>query len=203
VVRPGEDGKRAGARLFTCGTRGTADDHSCGWPDHRVDLGAGSWRRAAIFLGQEGHQLLRTVWRGEKFGQYHHAHATVETTQRTSADGSDRDGKNGAAKQPRLAMVYEQEKQKGNANSATLAVARKMVAYLVAVVIRQQSMNLAVRFVADRVNLRTKLLPPRFRILIEQCLYLIVVFVKQRADLLLLFRSQLQVFRKLRKFLVD
>ena len=61
---------------------------SCGWPDHRVDLGAGSWRRAAIFFDQEGHQLLRTVWCGEKFGQYHDAHATVETTQQTSADGS-------------------------------------------------------------------------------------------------------------------
>ena len=34
---------------------------------------------------------------------------------------------------PELAMVYEQEKQKGNASRATLAVARKMVAYLVAV----------------------------------------------------------------------
>src|SRR5438874_11861222 len=32
-----------------------------------------------------------------------------------------------------LALVYEKEKQKGNANRATLAVARKMVAYLLAV----------------------------------------------------------------------
>jgi len=32
-----------------------------------------------------------------------------------------------------LALVYEQERQKGNANRATLAVARKLVAYLVAV----------------------------------------------------------------------
>jgi len=32
-----------------------------------------------------------------------------------------------------LALVYESEKQKGNANRATLAVARKMVAYLLAV----------------------------------------------------------------------
>jgi transposase len=32
-----------------------------------------------------------------------------------------------------LAQVYETEKQKGNANRATLAVARKMVAYLLAV----------------------------------------------------------------------
>ena len=34
---------------------------------------------------------------------------------------------------PALAMLYDQEKQKGNANRATLAVARKLVAYLVAV----------------------------------------------------------------------
>jgi transposase len=39
---------------------------------------------------------------------------------------------------PALAMVYEQEKQKGNANRATLAVVRKMVAYLVAVDRRQK-----------------------------------------------------------------
>ena len=34
---------------------------------------------------------------------------------------------------PDLALVYDQEKQKGNANRATLAVARKLVAYLLAV----------------------------------------------------------------------
>jgi hypothetical protein len=32
-----------------------------------------------------------------------------------------------------LAQVFEKEKQKGHANRATLAVARKMVAYLLAV----------------------------------------------------------------------
>src|SRR5216110_3365256 len=34
---------------------------------------------------------------------------------------------------PELAVIHEREKQKGNANRATLAVARKMVAYLLAV----------------------------------------------------------------------
>ena len=34
---------------------------------------------------------------------------------------------------PDLALVYEREKQKGNRNRATLAVARKLVAYLLAV----------------------------------------------------------------------
>src|ERR1700730_13151932 len=39
---------------------------------------------------------------------------------------------------PDLAMLYDREKQKGNANRATLAVARKLVAYLVAVDRRQK-----------------------------------------------------------------
>jgi transposase len=39
---------------------------------------------------------------------------------------------------PALAMIYDREKQKSNANRATLAVARKIVAYLVAVDRRQK-----------------------------------------------------------------
>jgi Transposase IS116/IS110/IS902 family len=34
---------------------------------------------------------------------------------------------------PNLAMLYDKEKQKGNANRATIAVARKLVAYLTAI----------------------------------------------------------------------
>jgi len=34
---------------------------------------------------------------------------------------------------PTLALLYDKERQKGNANRATLAVARKLVAYLTAV----------------------------------------------------------------------
>jgi len=67
----------------------------------------------------------------------------------------------------------------------------------------KQSMDLAVRFVADRVNLRTKFLPRSLRILVEERLNLIVVLLKQRPDLLLLFRSQLQIFRQVSKFLLD
>jgi transposase len=40
---------------------------------------------------------------------------------------------------PELAMLYDKEKQKGNANRATLAVARKLVAYLMAVDRRQRN----------------------------------------------------------------
>jgi transposase len=39
---------------------------------------------------------------------------------------------------PDLALLYDRERQKGNANRATLAVARKLVAYLVAVDRRQK-----------------------------------------------------------------
>jgi transposase len=39
---------------------------------------------------------------------------------------------------PELALLYDREKQKGNANRATLAVARKLVAYLVAIDRRQK-----------------------------------------------------------------
>ena len=62
-------------------------------------------------------------------------------------------------------------------------------------VISKQCMDLAVGFGADRVNLRSKVLPRSFRILIEQRLNFIVVLLKQRPDLSLLFPSQLQIFR--------
>ena len=39
--------------------------------------------------------------------------------------------------------VYEKEKQKGNTNRATLAVARKMVAYLLAVDRREREFVMA------------------------------------------------------------
>lgn len=39
---------------------------------------------------------------------------------------------------PALALLYDRERQKGNANRATLAVAKKLVAYLMAVDRRQE-----------------------------------------------------------------
>jgi hypothetical protein len=58
-------------------------------------------------------------------------------------------------------------------------------------VIRKQGMNLLVRLVADRVNLRTKFLPGRCWILIQKRLNPVMVPYKQGPDLLLLFPSQL------------
>ncbi len=70
-------------------------------------------------------------------------------------------------------------------------------------VIGKESVNLAVRFVADRVNLWGKILPRRCWVLIEHGLYLVVMVLKQRPNLLPLFRSQFQIVGKASKFLVD
>jgi hypothetical protein len=70
-------------------------------------------------------------------------------------------------------------------------------------VIRNQRANLAVRFVADSVNLWTKLLPLRCWILIAKRLDLVMVLHEQALDLPLLFASHLQIFRETGKFLVD
>ena len=70
-------------------------------------------------------------------------------------------------------------------------------------VISKQSANLAMRFVTDRMNLRSKILPRSCRILVEHRLNLIVVLLKQRPDLPLLFRSQLQIFRKASELLIN
>ena len=70
-------------------------------------------------------------------------------------------------------------------------------------VIGEQSMNLVVRFLANGMNLWTKLLSGGFRILIEQRLNLIVVLLKQNSDLMLLWRSQLQILCQSSQLLVD
>jgi hypothetical protein len=56
-----------------------------------------------------------------------------------------------------------------------LALLHRLFQFLL--VAGKESMNLAMRFAADSVNLRIKLLPRRFRIFIEQCLNLIVVLI--------------------------
>jgi len=69
----------------------------------------------------------------EEIGEHCATHAAVKTAQQTFTDDIDRGGKMAPRNSPELAMLYDKEKQKGNANRATLAVARKLVAYLMAV----------------------------------------------------------------------
>lgn len=70
-------------------------------------------------------------------------------------------------------------------------------------VIGEQSVNLVMRFLANGMNLWTKLLSRGFWILIEQRLNLVVVLLKQNSDLVLLWLSQLQILCQSSQLLVD
>ena len=82
-----------------------------------------------------GHQLLRFVQHRGEFWKYRATHTAVEA-QQGSADDADRGVR--LRNSPALAMLYDREKQKSNANRATLAVVRKLVAYPLAVDPRQK-----------------------------------------------------------------
>ncbi len=62
---------------------------------------------------------------------------------------------------PELTMLYDKEKQKGNANRATLAVARKLVAYLMAVDRGQRER------LVETVKLRNALIREAAKLLLE------------------------------------
>ena len=63
-------------------------------------------------------------------------------------------------------------------------------------VIGKQSMDLTVRFVADCVNLRAKILTRGVGTLIDRRVNLVVAPLKQGPDLLSLFWRQRQIIRK-------
>jgi len=101
-------------------SRGAVDDYPRSGADYGADLGAGSGRRAALLFDQKGHQLLRVVRAEKSSGN------TVQRTplskqrnkhlQTTLIEAAKMAPRNSAD----LAMLYDKEKQKGNANRATL-----------------------------------------------------------------------------------
>jgi transposase len=113
-------------------------NHSWCGARHRLNLGAGGGGRAAFLFDQEGHQLMRAVWGAEK-SSAHTVQRTplskqrnrhLQTTLIEAAKMARRHG-------PDLAMLYAKERRKGK--PATLTVARKLVAYLMAVDRSQRS----------------------------------------------------------------
>jgi hypothetical protein len=58
----------------------------------------------------------------------------------------------------------------------------------------QPRVNLVVRFVANRVNLRAELLAREVWILVKKRLNFIVVLIEQGSDLFALVRSEFQIF---------
>ena len=112
----------------------TAQDGSGSRSDHRADLGTGdgryfarfrSIRHAISYCGlcseekSSAEKVMRTPLSKQR--NKHIQRALVEAAKLAPRQDHE------------LALVYQQEKEKGNANRATLAVARKMVAYLLAV----------------------------------------------------------------------
>jgi len=110
-----------------------ADDHPRGRPSHGADL--------ALEIGDV--RRLSSIKKAISYcGLCGAEKSTGNTTQRTPLSKQRNRhlqttlieaAKMAPRISPDLASLYDREKQKGNANRATLAVARKLVAYLVAV----------------------------------------------------------------------
>src|SRR5579871_2676997 len=122
-------GTRSGS---PCARRAFADD-SRHWSGHRVDLGVGSRRGRPVFFSEKSGELLRLVQRADRIGgitkrapiskqrNKHLQTVLIEAAKIAPIWNAD------------LALVHEKALQKGNRNRATLAVARKLVGYLLAV----------------------------------------------------------------------
>ena len=64
-------------------------------------------------------------------------------------------------------------------------------------------MNFTVRFIADRVDLRTQILTRSIWILVEERLNLVMVLLKQGPDLFPLVRGEFQIFSQVIEFLIN
>ena len=126
-------GQFSATRSSAIGKNPTPPDRARSRAHHRPDLGTGdgdisrfrSIRHAISYCGLCGDEkssadkVMRTPLSKQR--NKHIQRVLVEAAKLAPKEDHD------------LALVYEREKQKGNANRATLAVARKMVAYLLAV----------------------------------------------------------------------
>jgi len=102
-------------------------------PDHRVDLGRSSRGTRSVFLRSKSDQLLRPLRSREEFGEHRAAYAAVQTAQQALQATLIEAAKMAPRYSPNLAMLYDKEKQKGNANRANAGGGTELVAYLMAI----------------------------------------------------------------------
>src|SRR5262249_6393251 len=114
-------------------THRALDDDSGRRPDHCPHLGVGDWRCGPFSKPQTGSELWRIVGAEDSsagktkrtpISKQRHKHVQtvlIEAAQLAPRLHAD------------LALLHTKELEKGNHNRATLAVARKLVAYLLAV----------------------------------------------------------------------
>ena len=81
---------------------------------------------------------MRTLQRGEKLSGQAGSNAHLQQRNKHIQQVLVEAAKLAPRYNHELALVYEREQQRGNKNRATLAVARKMVAYMLAVERRKQ-----------------------------------------------------------------
>src|SRR5262245_52229365 len=121
-------------RSVVAATRGAAHEHSRDWTDHGADLGLRN-RRSAAFLVHQEKAISYCGLCGDEQRSANSVQRTPLSKQRNKHLQTTliEAAKMAPRYSPTLALLYDREKQKGNANRATLAVARKLVAYLMAV----------------------------------------------------------------------
>ncbi len=112
---------------------GAIDEHRRSWPHHRADMGIGSRRSTPLLLCSGCSQLL---WLNGGVSILCGQTATgsnFQAAQWLAANGTDRSRQTGAALEPATGSTACSATERGHANRATLQVARKLVAYLLAV----------------------------------------------------------------------
>ena len=82
---------------------------------------------------QASHQLLRTVQRGEEFSRQGDATPISKQRNKHIQQVLVEAARLAPRYSDELALLYERERQRGNGNRATLAVARKLVTWMLAV----------------------------------------------------------------------
>jgi hypothetical protein len=97
-------------------------------------------------VDQAGHQLLRILQRGEKLSGQARSNAHLQAEEQAHSADASGGGETGSRYSDELALVYERARQRGTKNRATLAAARKMVAYMLAVERRKQNFVLKGEF---------------------------------------------------------
>jgi hypothetical protein len=111
----------------------TAEKYPRGRSDHGTDLGAGGSRSATLFLDWGCSQLLWLNLGVSIVGRQRATWPNLQTKKRLASDRADRSGQAGAAMEPAVGHTACQRIRTGPSHRATLQVARKLVAYLLAV----------------------------------------------------------------------
>ena len=101
-------------------------------------MGSGNWRLQPVLIEQADHQLLRLVRRREELSRQGDADADFRAAKQAYPASTDRGCQAGAPRVSRTRPDHARELERGNRSRATLAVARKMVCYMLAVERRQQ-----------------------------------------------------------------